>query len=163
MLDLAFVRANLPLVEEKLRARNMDPAQVLGEFTTVDARRRDAITQAESLKAQRNKLSADFGRLKREGADTTALSEQLADLKSQGEALEAAATAADDQLRTLLQNIPNLPQDSVPVGSDERDNSVVKVWDKIERDPEYAPEKPDFTPLPHWELGERLGIPDLGR
>jgi len=163
MLDLAFVRANLPLVEEKLRARNMDPAQVLGEFTAVDARRRDAITQAESLKAQRNKLSADFGKLKREGADTSVLSTQLADLKAQGEQLEAAATAADDQLRTLLQNIPNLPQDSVPAGSDERDNFVVRVWDKIERDREYTPEKPAFTPLAHWELGERLGILDFER
>jgi seryl-tRNA synthetase len=163
MLDLAFVRANLPIVEEKLRARNMDPAQVLGEFTTVDARRRDAITQAESLKAQRNKLSADFGKLKREGADTTALGTQLADLKAQGESLEAAATAADDQLRTLLQNIPNLPQDSVPAGSDERDNAVVRVWDKIERDREYIPEKPAFAALPHWELGERLGILDFER
>jgi seryl-tRNA synthetase len=163
MLDLAFVRANLPLVEEKLRARNMNPAQVLGEFTAIDARRRDAITQAESLKAQRNKLSADFGRLKREGADTTALSAQLADLKAQGESLEAAATAADDQLRTLLQNIPNLPQDSVPVGRDEHANAVVKVWDKIDRDPAYTPEKPAFEPLPHWELGERLGILDFER
>src|SRR5437868_9199549 len=122
MLDLAFVRANLTLVEEKLRTRGIDPATLLGEFTAIDARRRDAITQAESLKAQRNKLSADFGRLKREGADTSALSAQLTDLKSQGEALEAAATAADDQLRTLLQNIPNLPQDSVPSGRDEHDN-----------------------------------------
>ena len=61
MLDLAFVRANLPLVEEKLRARNMDPAAVLGDFATIDRTRRDAITQAETLKAQRNALSADFG------------------------------------------------------------------------------------------------------
>ena len=163
MLDLAFVRGNLSLVEEKLRARNMDPAQVLGEFTIVDARRRDAITQAESLKAQRNKLSADFGKLKREGADTSALSSQLAELKSQGEALEAAATAADDQLRTLLQNIPNLPQDSVPAGPDEHSNAVAKVWDKIERDREYTPEKPSFTPLDHVALGERLGILDFER
>ncbi|HSU68423.1 MAG TPA: hypothetical protein VLJ39_16205, partial [Tepidisphaeraceae bacterium] len=170
MLDLAFVRGNLSLVEEKLRARNMDPAAVLGEFTAIDARRRDAITQAESLKAQRNKLSADFGKLKREGADTSALSAQLAELKSQGEALEAAATAADDQLRTLLQNIPNLPQDSVPVGPDEHSNFVAKVWDKIERvslngepDREYTPEKPSFTPLDHVALGERLGILDFER
>jgi seryl-tRNA synthetase len=163
MLDLAFVRGNLSVVEEKLRARNMDPAAVLGEFAAIDSRRRDAITQAESLKAQRNKLSADFGKLKREGADTSALSGQLAELKAQGEALEGAATAADEELRTLLQNIPNLPQDSVPAGSDERDNFVVKVWDKIERDREYTPEKPGFQALSHWELGERLGILDFER
>ena len=155
MLDLAFVRTNLPLVEEKLRARTMDPAAVLGEFTTVDARRRESITQAETLKAERNKLSADFGRLKREGADTSALSAQLADLKSQGESLEAAATAADEQLRALLQNIPNLPQDSVPVGKSEQDNAIERVWGD--------PPKFDFPALPHWELGERLGILDFER
>jgi seryl-tRNA synthetase len=163
MLDLAYVRANLAHVEEKLRARNLDPAVVLGEFAAVDSRRRDAITQAESLKAQRNKLSVDFGKLKREGADTSALSAQLADLKSQGEALEAAATAADDRLRTLLENIPNLPQDSVPVGRDEHANAVVKVWDKIDRDAAYTPAAPSFTPLDHVALGERLGILDFER
>ena len=163
MLDLAFVRGNLSLIEEKLRARTMDPAQVLGEFSAVDDRRRDAITQAESLKAQRNKLSADFGKLKREGADTTALSAQLADLKAQGESLESTASAADDQLRTLLQNIPNLPQDSVPVGSDERSNAVVKIWDKVEREPRYTPAAPAFTPLDHVSLGEQLGILDFER
>jgi len=155
MLDLAFVRANLPLVEEKLRARNMDPAQVLGDFATIDRTRRDAITQAETLKAQRNALSAEFGRLKRENADTSALSAQLADLKSQTESLEAAATAADDELRAILQSIPNLPQDSVPIGRDEHANSIQKTWGEI---PTF-----DFPALPHWEIGERLGILDFER
>jgi seryl-tRNA synthetase len=155
MLDLAFVRANLPLVEQKLRDRNMDPAAVLGDFTAVDTRRREAITQAETLKAQRNALSADFGKLKRQGSDTSALTAQLADLKSQGEALEAAATTADDKLRELMQSVPNLPQDSVPIGRSEHDNTVEKVWG--------TPPTFDFTPLPHWEIGERLGILDFGR
>jgi seryl-tRNA synthetase len=155
MLDLAFVRANLPLVEEKLRARNMDPAAILGDFATIDRNRREAITHAETLKAQRNALSADFGKLKREGSDTSALTAQLAGLKSQTESLEAAATAADDQLRAILQSIPNLPQDSVPVGRSEHDNRVEKLWG--------TPPTFDFTPLPHWEIGERLGILDFER
>ncbi|MDP9049972.1 MAG: serine--tRNA ligase [Acidobacteriota bacterium] len=155
MLDLAFVRANLPLVEEKLRTRGMDPAVVLGDFTTIDRTRRDAITQAETLKAQRNALSAEFGRLKREAADTSALTTQLADLKSQTESLETAAATADDQLRNLLQAIPNLPQDSVPIGRSEQDNRVEKLWGTI---PTF-----DFPALPHWEIGERLGILDFER
>jgi seryl-tRNA synthetase len=155
MLDLAFVRANLPLVEEKLRARNMDPAHVLGDFAAVDARRRDSITQAETLKAQRNKLSADFGKLKREGGDTSTLTAQLADLKSQYDALETAATTADDQLRELMQAVPNLPQDVVPIGPDERANTIEKTWG--------APPTFDFPALPHWEIGERLGILDFER
>jgi seryl-tRNA synthetase len=163
MLDLAFVRANLPLVEEKLRARNMDPAAVLGEFAAIDAHRRAAITQAESLKAQRNALSAEFGKLKRDGGDTSALAAQLADLKSQGEALEAAATAADDQLRAILQSIPNLPQDSVPIGHSEHDNRVEKTWDGEAKPAGYTPAPSTFPALPHWEIGERLGILDFNR
>jgi seryl-tRNA synthetase len=155
MLDLAFVRANLPVVEEKLRARNMDPAAVLGDFAAIDRTRREAITQAETLKAQRNALSSEFGRLKREGSDTSALSAQLAELKSQGEALEAAAAEADERLRELMQAVPNLPQGDVPIGADERSNRVEKTWGEI---PSF-----NFTPLPHWEIGERLGILDFER
>ncbi len=155
MLDLAFVRANLPLVEEKLRARNMDPAAVLGDFATIDAHRRQAITSAENFKAQRNQLNEQIAMLRRNGADISAQMEETKRLKSQTESLEAAATAADDELRAILQSIPNLPQDSVPVGRDEHANSLQKTWGEI---PTF-----DFPALPHWEIGERLGILDFER
>ena len=163
MLDLAFVRANLPLVEAKLRARNMDPAVVLGDFATIDATRRSAITQVETLKAQRNKLSADFGRLKREGSDTSALTGQLADLKTESDSLEAAAANADDRLRELMQAVPNLPQDSVPVGADEHANAIQKVWDGGERPLDHIPAPLGFPALSHGDIGERLGILDFAR
>src|ERR1039457_2500797 len=114
MLALAFVRANLPLVEEKLRTRTMDPDAVLGAFAAVDAHRRTAITSAENFKAQRNELTDQIAMLRRNGVDVSALIEETKRLKSAGESFEAAATTADDQLRAILQAIPNLPQDSVP-------------------------------------------------
>ena len=154
MLDLAFVRANLPLVEEKLRARGADDA-VLADFATLDAERRTAITEAETLKAQRNALSAEFGKLKREGADTTAISEKSNSLKAQTEALEAAASAADDKLRDLLVALPNLPQDTVPEGRSEHDNVCFKTVGH--------PPTLDFPAKPHWELGVDLGILDFDR
>jgi len=153
MLDLAFVRANLPQVEEKLRARGADPS-VLADFATLDAERRTAITDAETLKAQRNALSAEFGKLKREGADTTSISEKSNALKAQTEALEAAASAADDKLRDLLIALPNLPQDSVPAGKSEHDNVLAKTWGE----PTNLP-----NAKPHWELGVDLGILDFDR
>ena len=155
MLDLGYVRANLALVEEKLRARNVDPTVVLGDFATIDRDRRDAITQAETLKAQRNKLSEEIAKLRRAGEDATSLTEQTKTLKSNGDELEAAAAAADGRLREMMQAVPNLPQDSVPIGKSEQDNSIEKVWG----------EKPEFTfpALPHWEIGERLGILDFER
>src|ERR1700678_4061056 len=73
MLDLNFVRANLELVEEKLRARGQDPATLLGDFRELDRERRARITQAESLQAQRNKLSQEVARSLKAGQDATAL------------------------------------------------------------------------------------------
>ena len=84
MIDLAFVRGNLALVEEKLRARGMDPSTTLGNFAAIDRERRDAITQVETLKAQRNKLTEEIARLRREGADATAQTEQTRILKARG-------------------------------------------------------------------------------
>ena len=71
MLDLGFVRANLELVEEKLRDRGQDPAELLGDFKSLDARRREAITEAEQLKAQRNKLTEEVAKKKKAGEDAS--------------------------------------------------------------------------------------------
>jgi len=155
MIDLAFVRANLALVEEKLRARGMDPAAALGNFAEVDRERREAITQVETLKAQRNKLTEDIAKLRREGADATAQTEQTRSLKSEVELLEAKAAAADERLREIMQTLPNLPQDSVPVGKDEHGNREEKVCG--------VQPVLDFPAKPHWEIGEALGILDFNR
>jgi seryl-tRNA synthetase len=154
MIDLAFVRANLPLVEEKLRARGAD-ASVLSDFAEIDRTRRDAITRLETLKAQRNKLTEEIAQLRRSGADATAQTEQTRELKSEVEFLESAASTADDRLRNILQTLPNLPQDDVPVGRSETDNVEEKIWG--------TPTTFDFPAKPHWELGEALGILDFNR
>jgi seryl-tRNA synthetase len=155
MIDLAFVRGNLALVEEKLRARGMDPATALGNFAAVDRERREAITQVETLKAQRNKLTEEIAKLRRAGADASAQTEQTRLLKTQVESLEASAVSADERLREIMQTLPNLPDDSVPVGKDEHGNRKEKTWGE---QPKF-----DFPAKPHWELGEALGILDFNR
>lgn len=155
MLDLGFVRANLALVEEKLRARGVDPAVLLGDFRSLDQRRRTAITKAESLKAQRNELSQQVGALKRSGQDATALMEDTRVLKDQLEELDKSAAELDEQVRLSLASVPNLTRDEVPVGASEEENVVVKSWGEKRSF--------DFEPKPHWELGEGLGILDLER
>jgi seryl-tRNA synthetase len=154
MLDLAFVRANLPLVEEKLRQRGGDTS-LLANFAALDAGRRSAITEVETLKAQRNALSSEFARLKREGKDVSTLSNQTATLKDRIAELETKADSADLEMRTLLEQIPNLPHDSVPVGASEHDNALEKTWGE--------PTRFDFPARPHWEIGESLGILDFER
>ncbi|HEY1210140.1 MAG TPA: serine--tRNA ligase [Terracidiphilus sp.] len=155
MLDLSFVRANLELVENKLRARGLDPAALLGDFRSLDASRREAITTAERLKARRNELSHQVGVLKKSGQDATAVMDETRALKDQFDALDQTAAQLDEQMRQVLAGIPNLTRDEVPTGNSESDNLTVKTWGEI---PKFA-----FTPKPHWELGEALGILDLER
>jgi seryl-tRNA synthetase len=155
MLDLNFVRDNLPLVEEKLRQRGLDPAAVLKDFSEVDTQRRHAITQAETSKAARNKATEDIAKLKKSGQDASAAVAQTKELKEQIAGLEKTATDLDDRLRDILTGIPNLPHASVPVGRSADDNVEVRRWG--------TPPKFDFAPKPHWDLGADLGILDLER
>ena len=155
MLDLSFVRSNLELVEAKLRDRGQDPAELLGDFRALDQNRRERITEAEQLKAQRNKLSEEVAQLKKAKQDATAVMEETRSLKSRMEALEAAAAEAEKQIQAILARIPNLPAADVPVGNSERDNVEINRWGE--------PPKFDFSPKPHWEIGEQLGILDFER
>jgi len=155
MLDMNFVRGNLELVEEKLRARGTDPAALLGDFRALDKSRREAITQSEQLKARRNELSQQVAVLKKSGHDATAVMDETRSLKDKLDELDKAAASLDDQLRLSLASVPNLTRDEVPAGLSETDNVIVKTWGDQK--------KFDFTPKPHWELGEALGILDLER
>jgi seryl-tRNA synthetase len=165
MLDLTFVRNNLALVEEKLRLRGMDPAEVLGDFRAVDAERRSYITTLESAQKRRNELSPKIGALRQAEKKGTLSPEQLKELatlseevareKSVIEQFEQRVAEADEKFKSILQGVPNLPHDSVPVGKSSDDNVEVRRWGT-------AP-KFDFTPKPHWELGEQLGVLDLER
>ncbi len=155
MLDLAFVRANLPLLEEKLRQRGMNPQEVLGDFGEIDRQRRAVITELEELQRRRNQLAEQVAQLKRAKQDATAQIEQTRALREQMPALEKQAEETEARLRSILTVIPNIPHESVPVGKDERDNREVKRWGE--------PPVFTFTPKPHWELGEALGALDLER
>ncbi len=191
MHDLSLLRGNLPLVEERLRARGLDPGVVLGDFSRLDADRRARITDAERLKAERNSLSDEVARARRAGTDASAIVEEVRRLKAAGEALESSAAGAEEQLRAVLAGLPNLPAADVPAGADETANVEMKRWGTV---PEFgfagkpggdgaggfAPKpggdagggfvpKPGgnaagaFVPKPHWELGEALGVLDLAR
>jgi seryl-tRNA synthetase len=128
---------------------------VLARFRETDDKRRQLITQSETLKAQRNRASEDIAKLKKAGQDASAQMAETKKLREQSEALEKQATEIDQELRTLLAGIPNIPNDSVPVGHSADDNKEVRKWG--------TPPSFSFTPKPHWELGEQLGVLDLER
>ncbi|MGD0181151.1 MAG: serine--tRNA ligase [Terriglobales bacterium] len=155
MLDLSFVRDNLPLVEEKLRQRGMKPAEVLKNFAQIDAQRRQAITSAETMKAQRNRATEEIAKLKKSGQDASALIAETKELREHVEELGKAAEEYETRLQQILVGIPNIPHPSVPVGKSADDNVEVRRWG--------TPPTFDFAPKPHWEIGEQLGVLDLER
>jgi seryl-tRNA synthetase len=150
MLDLGFVRANLAQVKERLGRRGADVAALLDGFEELDRTRRAAITQSESLKAERNQISAEVAKRKQKGEDAAELMDRTRSMKEEIERCTADAAAAEQQMQAVLQQIPNLPSESVPPGTTAEDNVEVRRWG--------TPRTFDFAAKPHWELGEQLGI-----
>jgi seryl-tRNA synthetase len=165
MLDLSFVREHLDLVEEKLRQRGADPNELLSNFREIDQDRRRAISELESAKAKKNAHSQRIGQLKgkekkgglspEETTELNSISSEVGVLKDQIPGLEDRVKEDEAKFYEILKSIPNLPHESVPVGRSEHDNKEVRRWGK--------PREFDFTPKPHWEIGEALGVLDLER
>jgi len=148
MLDLNFVRNNLGVVEEKLRLRGMDPAEVLGQFRALDSERRANITALKQAE-KKGTLSPE------QQKELASLTEDVTRAKSVIEQYEQKVTEVDEKFRAILKGVPNLPHESVPVGKSSDDNLEARQWG--------TPPTFDFTPKPHWELGEQLGVLDLER
>ncbi|MEE9236094.1 MAG: serine--tRNA ligase [Candidatus Acidoferrales bacterium] len=155
MLELAYVRDHLSRVEQSLRDRGL--RLDLGDFRRLDQQRRKVITETENLKAQRNKANAAIGRAKKEGKDKDA-SAAIAEMQNVSERikeLDRQVSELDAGMEQFLLGLPNVPHESVPVGDSPGHNQEVRRWGE--------PRQFDFSPKPHWELGEALGILDLKR
>ena len=153
MYDLGYFRANFDRIAERLQTRANPPN--LEGFRELDKRRRAAIAEAEQLKASRNVETAEIGRLRREGVDTTERQQRVRAAADRITQLDEEAKAADESFRELLAGIPNVPHESVPVGRTADDNVEVR---RCAEPPHF-----DFEPKAHWDLGPELGILDLER
>jgi seryl-tRNA synthetase len=152
MHDLNYFREHLDVFAEMAKKRGV--TLDLDAFRTLDKERRELITTTEQLKAQRNKANDEIATLKKakQPAD-----EKIAEMKQVSERIKQGderIAQLDATQREFLLTIPNVPHSSVPVGHGAEDNVEVRRWG--------APPKFDFTPKPHWEVGERAGILDLG-
>ncbi|WP_110519506.1 serine--tRNA ligase [Herpetosiphon llansteffanensis] len=153
MLDIRLFREQPDVVREGFAKVGRDPGLV-DQVLDLDVKRREAITEVERLKAERNAGSKDVARTK----DKAERDAKIAAMKLVGDQiseLDAQANAIDLELNTLMLDLPNLPLPEVPVGKDEHDNVVVRVEGSIK--------EADFAVKPHWELGEELGILDFER
>jgi seryl-tRNA synthetase len=152
MLDIKKIESDFESVKKSLGNRNFDTA-VLTEILDLNKQRKALTTSSETKKAELNKLSREIGELKKTKQDATGPMGQVADLKAQMEKEAKDLDEVQAKQYSLLLNIPNLPDSSVPVGKDEEENTVAKSWG--------TPRAMDFTPIDHAELGERLGILDF--
>jgi seryl-tRNA synthetase len=153
MLDIKLIREQPDLVREGIRRRGDDLA-IVDQILGLDARRRELLTQVENLKATRNTVSKEISKMK----DAAARDAKIAEMRAVGDQIagldrEVAVVEAEFDLAMLM--APNLPHPDVPNGASEHDNVVVRT--------EGRPREFDFTPKPHWELGEQLGIIDFER
>ncbi|MHB8302799.1 MAG: serine--tRNA ligase [Acidobacteriaceae bacterium] len=154
MLDLGFVRENLAEVKEKLARRGGDAAALDG-FEALDKERREKITRVEYFKQQLNVISQQVSERMRSGQNASAQIHAASEHKEAIFDFQRQAEAADEALQAVLQQIPNLPHDTVPTGTRADDNVEVRRWGTLRAF--------DFTPKPHWEIGEQLGILDFER
>jgi seryl-tRNA synthetase len=150
MIDIRLIRENRQVVQEALDKRG-DSAP-LDKILELDEKRRQAVFNAENLRARRNQVSKEIGRTKEKPPQL------IAEMKQIGEqitALEEGIAKLDEEIREHLLRIPNIPSPDVPPGKSDKDNPVIRTWGE--------PKSFAFKPLPHWDIGEKLGIIDFER
>ena len=153
MLDIRFIRENAEAVKTAMRNRNADVD--VDAVLELDSRRRAMVTEAEELKAERNRISKSIGLMIKEGKDPEEIKAQVREMGDRISSLDEELRQVDSKLRDGLLFIPNMPSATTPVGKDETANPVVRSWGEKKTF--------DFTPKPHWDLGADLGIFDFER
>jgi seryl-tRNA synthetase len=151
MIDINLIREKPDLVRQSMQLRQMDASPV-DQILSLDEQRRARIQEVENLKAQRNTVSKEIGRMA-DAAQRQAKIDEMRAVGDQISQLDEALRGLEDQFNELLAFIPNIPDPRTPVGKDEDENVVVFTSGEI---PQYG-----FEPQPHWDLGPALGIIDF--
>jgi len=153
MYDLGYFRNNLDAIAKRLADRGF--TLDVEQFRSIDALRREALTNCEQLKAQKNAETQEIGKLRAAGQDTTERQQKVRAAGDQIATLEQAAKEQDEIFQQHMAGIPNTPHESVPTGRSAEDNVEVRRWG--------TPPTFSFTPKAHWDLGPELGILDFDR
>ena len=149
MHDLNFIRENANLFDELLKKRFLEPQSK--NILELDSKKRDLLTQSQEMRSERKNLSSSFSKL--DENEKSKLQQKVQKIKSDIDTLEKELSIIETQLKGILSSIPNLPHQDVPVGEDEEANQIIKTVGEI---PKF-----DFTPKPHFELGENLDMLDF--
>ncbi len=152
MLDIKFIKENAEYVKQRLLTRNKDYSADIDRILEADISRRALISDTEQLRAKQNSVSKEIPKLKKEGKDTAPIFEEMKQLSDKVKADTEKIDALETEIENLLLSIPNLPDESVPVGADESENVEIRRWGETRNF--------DFEPQAHWDIGNRLGILD---
>ena len=150
MLDIKLLRNNFEEVEKALSTRNEDFD--LSLFKDLDNKRRELLSEVETLKAEQNSVSKKIPQMKKEGQDTTALLQEMKELSDKVKGLDAKVSEVEDELNKYMLTIPNIPNPTVPQGNSDEDNVEIRKF--------MEPTKFDFEPKAHWDIGVDLDITD---
>lgn len=153
MLDINLIRENPDLVRTALKNRQMD-ASSIDDILRLDGQRRDLLTEVEQLKAERNKVSKEIGKMK----DAGEREQKIAAMREVGDkiaALDKEVSGVEQELTSLTSALPNIPDERTPIGKSEDENVVLHTVGEL---PEF-----DFEPKAHWDLGPELGVIDFER
>lgn len=154
MLDIRLLREQPEIVKARLASRGADLGATIDSVLAIDAGRRSAETGLQTLQAERNRLSKEIGKLRGQKQDTADIEAQVKAKAAEMQELSQQSAALDEQQRELLLGLPNLPQESVPVGEDASQNPEVRTWG----------EKPALEkPQDHLAIAERLKLLDFDR
>ncbi|MCK6582982.1 MAG: serine--tRNA ligase [Anaerolineales bacterium] len=153
MLDINLLRENPEIVSKALNDRQDDPARV-DSILQLDEKRRSLLSQVEQLKAERNAVSKEIGKMKDE-AERQSKIEAMRLVGDKIAELDKDVTGVESELNYLMSTLPNIPDPRTPIGKDDSENPVIKTVGE--------PRRFDFKPLPHWDLGPALGIIDFER
>lgn len=153
MLDLKLIRSDTEKVKEALKKRK-EKINIEGVLT-LDQKRRELLSETGVLKEKRNTVSEEIGKAKREKKDAEEKILAMKEVSTKIKELDIRIKEVEEEITKILLEIPNIPHESVPVGEDEKENLEIRRWGE--------PRKFDFTPLPHWDIGEALDILDFER
>jgi seryl-tRNA synthetase len=153
VLDLRLIRERPDEIQRALADKG--GAELIPEILALDTKRRRLVKEADDLKAERNTASEAIGRAKKRGEDAAAEQARMRDVGDRIKALDAELKSLDATIQALLEQVPNVPQPSVPRGKSDEENVEVRRWG--------TPRTFDFTPKPHEQLGEALNLLDLER
>ncbi|RPI04415.1 MAG: serine--tRNA ligase [Ignavibacteriae bacterium] len=153
MLDIKFIRENRDLVRSGAEAKGISVN--LDQIFQLDDKRRALIQEGDTLKAKRNTVSAEVGKIKKQGGDASAVIAEMETVKNRIQEIDPELREVETTLTGLLLTVPNIPHPSVPIGKTPADNKEIFRWGEIPQ--------ADFPVKPHWELTEKLGIVDFDR